>query len=127
MTLRPHGIAIPMREKFSAGAKRIRYRDRRRRREWTLAGLRLWLLIQESQNKVHFFDLRDPDRLRLPSEQPETNLSLLEEELVQHIRFEERVLFQEIEKPATGEQLAMIEEEQKENQSDEWEDKFLEP
>lgn len=36
------------------------------------------------------------------------SLSLLEEELEQHIRFEERVLFNEIQKVATEEQLAII-------------------
>lgn len=36
------------------------------------------------------------------------NLSLIEEELVRHIRFEERVLFNEIQKVANKDQLAMV-------------------
>jgi len=38
----------------------------------------------------------------------ERSLSLLEEELEQHIRFEERVLFPEVQKFATEEQLRLI-------------------
>jgi len=38
------------------------------------------------------------------------SLSLIEEELENHIRFEERVVFQEIQKMATSEQLHIIEE-----------------
>lgn len=38
------------------------------------------------------------------------SLSLIEEELEQHIRFEERVLFQEIQKKASENQLKVIEE-----------------
>lgn len=36
-------------------------------------------------------------------------LGLIEEELEQHIRFEERILFQEIQKVANAEQLEVIE------------------
>jgi len=38
----------------------------------------------------------------------EKSLSLIEEELEQHIRFEERVLFNEIQKIATEKQLLII-------------------
>ncbi len=41
---------------------------------------------------------------------PEKSLSCLEEELEAHIRFEERILFNEIQKVATAEQLKKIEE-----------------
>ena len=37
------------------------------------------------------------------------NLSLIEEELEQHIRFEERILFREIQKLATAEELELVE------------------
>ena len=39
----------------------------------------------------------------------EKSLSLLEEELEQHVRFEERILFKEIQEIATDQQLKMIE------------------
>ena len=48
-------------------------------------------------------------------------LSKIEEELEQHIRFEERVLFPEIQKIATEEQLLQIE---KINQPEAFEDKL---
>lgn len=48
-------------------------------------------------------------------------LSLIEEELDQHIRFEERVLFPEIQKVATEDQLAFIE---KIHQHDDFNDKL---
>ncbi|MBU3822482.1 hemerythrin domain-containing protein [Flavobacteriaceae bacterium XHP0103] len=44
------------------------------------------------------------------TEDTKKNLSLIEEELEQHIRFEERVLFPEIQKIATPDQFAEIEE-----------------
>lgn len=44
------------------------------------------------------------------SEEIEKSLSLIEEELEQHIRFEERVLFNEIQKAASAEQLALFNE-----------------
>lgn len=49
-------------------------------------------------------------RLFLDTENPERSLHRLEEELDAHIRFEERVLFNEIQKEATPEQLKKIEE-----------------
>ncbi|MCG2431516.1 hemerythrin domain-containing protein [Aequorivita xiaoshiensis] len=49
-------------------------------------------------------------RLFNDTEDPEKSLSKLEEELDAHIRFEERILFNEIQKVATEAQLAKIEE-----------------
>ncbi len=49
-------------------------------------------------------------RLFNDTEDPERSLHRLEEELDAHIRFEERILFNEIQKVATPEQLAKIEE-----------------
>lgn len=49
-------------------------------------------------------------RLFNNTDDPEKSLHQLEEELDAHIRFEERVLFNEIQKVATEDQLAKIEE-----------------
>lgn len=49
------------------------------------------------------------ERLFNDAENPEKSLSLLEEELDAHIRFEERILFNEIQKVATEAQLQKIE------------------
>ena len=54
----------------------------------------------------------------------ERNISLIEEELVAHIRFEERVLFKEVEAVAITEQLKRIEQEHSKPIVEEWEDKF---
>lgn len=48
-------------------------------------------------------------RLFTDTENIERNLHNIEEELEQHIRFEERTLFPEIQKNATEEELALIE------------------
>ena len=48
-------------------------------------------------------------RLFKDTEDPKKSLSLLEEELQAHIRFEERTLFNEIQKVATPNQLEVIE------------------
>lgn len=50
------------------------------------------------------------ERLFTDSEDPEKSLSLVEEELEKHIRFEERILFPEIQINATTKQLKTIEE-----------------
>lgn len=47
-------------------------------------------------------------RLFGEADNPHRSLSLIEEELEQHIRFEERVLFNEIQKVATVQQLTAI-------------------
>ncbi|MAT55721.1 MAG: cation-binding protein [Saprospirales bacterium] len=55
------------------------------------------------------------------------NLSLIEEELTAHIRFEERELFNEIQQVATAEQLAQIERLHDEQPFEEhWPDRFWE-
>ena len=54
----------------------------------------------------------------------EKNLSSIEEELVSHIRFEERVLFKEIQSIASDDQLEIIEIEHSKNSIHEWEDEF---
>lgn len=51
-------------------------------------------------------------------------LTLIEEKLEQHIRFEERILFSEIQKVATTEQLEKIEEAHRETLTDDWKDEF---
>lgn len=48
-------------------------------------------------------------KLFMDAEDPERSLSLLEEELEGHIRFEERVLFQELQQIASTQQLNQIE------------------
>lgn len=56
--------------------------------------------------------LREHRRLRrlfAATEELGKHLSLIEEELTAHIRYEERVLFTEVQKVATSEQLAEIE------------------
>lgn len=58
--------------------------------------------------------------------QPEKVLHQIEEELDQHIRFEERVLFNEIQDKATSKELAGIEERHEgiHFSDDDWEDHF---
>lgn len=63
-------------------------------------------------------------RLFMATDKIERNISLIEEELVAHIRFEERVLFKEVEAVATTEQLKRIEQEHSKPIVEEWEDKF---
>lgn len=52
------------------------------------------------------------------------HLSLLEEELVAHIRFEERVVFEEIQKVATSEELATVEKAHTKVEIEDWGDEF---
>lgn len=64
-------------------------------------------------------------RLFTSPERVEINLSLIEEELVAHIRFEERVLFNEIQKIADKEQLSLLENiHQKILNIESWRDEF---
>lgn len=59
--------------------------------------------------------------------EPAKSLSLIEEELEQHIRFEERVLFNEIQSMATQMQLEVLEQHiQQHSYFENWEDKFWE-
>jgi iron-sulfur cluster repair protein YtfE (RIC family) len=53
-------------------------------------------------------DHRRLKRLFEDETEPEKSLSLIEEELEMHIRFEERILFNEIQKIATADQLKKI-------------------
>ncbi|MDY0090732.1 MAG: hemerythrin domain-containing protein [Flavobacteriaceae bacterium] len=54
----------------------------------------------------------------------EKSLHAIEEELEKHIRFEERILFNEVQKIATEEQLKLIDEHHKHEFSDDWDDAF---
>ena len=63
-------------------------------------------------------------RLFTATDNIERNLSLIEEELVVHIRFEERVLFQEIQAIASSETLEIIELAHSKIMVDDWHDEF---
>ena len=63
-------------------------------------------------------------RLFSSSDRIKLNLSLIEEELVAHIRFEERVLFKEVEVVATEKQFKAIEKEHLKIIIEEWQDEF---
>jgi iron-sulfur cluster repair protein YtfE (RIC family) len=68
--------------------------------------------IMEKENKLIKRALKEHRRLKrlfTVTDKLEHNLSFIEEELVAHIRFEERILFQEIQTLASEEQLKMIE------------------
>ena len=65
--------------------------------------------IEPKRIKV-YADHRRLKRLFTESDDEAKTLSKIEEELDKHIRFEERVLFPEIQKAATEKQLALIEE-----------------
>ncbi|WP_410220534.1 hemerythrin domain-containing protein [Pedobacter sp.] len=62
-------------------------------------------------------------RLFTGESEPIRTLSLIEEELENHIRFEERVLFNEIQQQATPEQLELLEQHQHVI-ADNWNDEF---
>ncbi len=92
----------------------------------------------EAEEEFMFSLLSDDDKLkkralkehrkleRLFHDEEDINraLSLIEEELEQHIRFEERILFNEIQKVATEEELMKIEEMHQEPLEDDWGDTF---
>ncbi|HEY9490082.1 MAG TPA: hemerythrin domain-containing protein [Chryseosolibacter sp.] len=64
-------------------------------------------------------------RLFEMDEEKHKSLGLIEEELELHIRFEERILLNEVQKVATPLELVEIEKHNKEaDLSDDWEDKF---
>ena len=72
--------------------------------------------LLEAENKLLKRALREYGRLKSlfsSSNKIEINLSFIEEELVAYIRFEERVLFKEVERMATEEQLKIIEKDYK--------------
>lgn len=67
--------------------------------------------ILGTENKLIKKALSEHRRIQKLFEQPNdvnNALSLLEEELEQHVRFEERVLFPEIQKTASEEQLELV-------------------
>lgn len=98
-----------------------------------------WFFIQEIKphfklEEDHIFPILDPEHpliLRALKEHhhikelfhdekdPEKSLILLEKELEAHIRFEERILFTEIQRAATKEELEKIEEIHSDNDSKE--------
>lgn len=92
----------------------------------------------EAEEKYMFSLLSDDDKLKKralkehrkleklfhDSEDINRALSLIEEQLEEHIRFEERILFNEIQKIATESELQKIEEIHREIGIDNWEDEF---
>lgn len=72
----------------------------------------IFTLLDEKNelNKKALADHRRLKRLFSETEKDANTLSKIEEELEQHIRFEERILFPEIQKVATEKQFALIEE-----------------
>ncbi len=83
--------------------------------------------LLDSEDKLIKRALREHRRLKRlfsASNKVAINLSLIEEELVAHIRFEERILFKEIEQRASEEQLNLIEKAHSKNIVEEWEDEF---
>lgn len=69
--------------------------------------------ILEKDNELVVRALKDHRRIKRlfnDTKNPDKSLNHLEEELDAHIRFEERILFNEIQKVATEEQLEKIEE-----------------
>lgn len=83
--------------------------------------------ILDKENKLIKKALREHKRLKRLfafTDKFERNLSLIEEELVAHIRFEERILFQEIQTVASEKQLKIIEQVHSKNEFKEWEDEF---
>jgi len=65
------------------------------------------------------------ERLFSDNTEVSRSLSLIEVELDRHIRFEERVLFNEVQKVATADQLALIDKHHNHHaQCDDWEDEF---
>ncbi len=79
------------------------------------------------KNKLIIKALQEHNRLQqifTATDTVKKNLSSIEEELVSHIRYEERVLFKEIQSIASDNQLEIIEKEHSKNTIDEWEDEF---
>ncbi len=71
--------------------------------------------------------LNEHERLKLlflANVADEENLSSIEQELSEHIRFEERILFQEIQNVASKDQLDVIEKEHSKITADDWPDEF---
>jgi len=77
---------------------------------FTLEETHIFTILDEDHELVKraLADHRRLKRLFTNGEDATKNLHKIEEELEQHIRFEERTLFPEIQKAATEEQLALI-------------------
>ncbi|TXE10640.1 hemerythrin domain-containing protein [Gelidibacter salicanalis] len=77
---------------------------------FTLEETHIFTILDEDHELVKraLADHRRLKRLFTNGEDATKNLHRIEEELEQHIRFEERTLFPEIQKAATEEQLALI-------------------
>jgi iron-sulfur cluster repair protein YtfE (RIC family) len=83
--------------------------------------------VLEKDNPLIMQALAEHQRLKSLFDQKSeitVSLGLIEKELDNHIRFEERVLFNEIERAATPEQLAEIESHHGSESCDDWEDEF---
>jgi iron-sulfur cluster repair protein YtfE (RIC family) len=83
--------------------------------------------VLEKDNPLIIQALAEHQRLKSLFDQKSeitVSLGLIEKELDNHIRFEERVLFNEIERAATPEQLAEIESHHGSESCDDWEDEF---
>ncbi len=83
--------------------------------------------ILGQENELIIRALKEHNRLQQIFTATDTikkNLSSIEEELVSHIRYEERVLFKEIQSIASDDQLDIIEKEHSKNIFEEWEDEF---
>ncbi|PHR13145.1 MAG: cation-binding protein [Aequorivita sp.] len=79
----------------------------------------VFTVLKEDNKLIHraLKEHRRIENLFKENENPEKSLSQLEEELDAHIRFEERILFNEIQKVATASQLEKISEIHSENLS----------
>ncbi|NOY47235.1 MAG: hemerythrin domain-containing protein [Chlorobi bacterium] len=83
--------------------------------------------ILGQENELIIKALKEHNRLQQIFTATDTikkNLSLIEVELASHIRYEERVLFNEIQSIASEHQLEIIEQEYSKTTIDEWEDEF---
>jgi len=88
----------------------------------------IYPILGGKENRLVKRALREHGRLKRlfkAQDRVERNLSLIEEELVAHIRFEERILFKEIQKVASETQLKVIENAHtKKIVEDDWDDEF---
>ena len=83
--------------------------------------------ILSNEHKLIKKALKDHRRLKrlfTSSDKVERSLWLIEEELDAHIRFEERILFKEIEQIATVEQMNLIAKSHTSKLPDDWKDEF---
>ncbi|HNL81939.1 MAG TPA: hemerythrin domain-containing protein [Chitinophagaceae bacterium] len=83
--------------------------------------------ILPTENNLVIQAINEHENLRKLFNEPEKNvetLKLIEKNLDQHIRFEERVLFNEVQLVATNEQLELIALNHTHTFSDNWKDEF---